>query len=116
MKFTSLLILIVCAAACAPTIKNFPKYEKQFLPRTDFMPDSKSLEGKSPKIVVFALDENGNQIASQTQLGSTIANNIENVLSQNRLAELVDRNAATKLQKEIALAEMNKTGIYKGPQ
>ncbi len=80
------------------------------------MPSKESLEGKSPKVVVFALDENDNQVALQSQLGNTIANNVENVLAQNRLAELVDRKAATKLQKEIALAEMNKTGSYKGPQ
>jgi hypothetical protein len=117
MKFKYLVLFVASfCAACAPTIKNFEKYEKQFLPKSAFLPDQKALEGKPAKIVVFALDENDNPIAKQAGLGNSIANNIENVLSQNRLATLVDRNAATKLQKEIALAEMNKTGIYKGPQ
>ncbi len=80
------------------------------------MPNKENLEGKASKVVVFALDENGNQVATQAQLGNSIANNVENILAKNRLADLVDRNAATKLQKEIALAEMHKTGSYKGPQ
>jgi hypothetical protein len=110
------LAIILFAVSCAPTIKNFDKYQKQFLSKTEFMPSKENLEGKSPKVVVFALDENDNPVAMQAQLGNVIANNVENVLAQNRLAELVDRKAATKLQKEIALAEMNKTGSYKGPQ
>jgi len=110
------LTLLLLIASCAPTIKNFDKYQKQFLSKTEFMPSKENLEGKSPKVVVFALDENDNPVAMQSQLGNVIANNIENILAQNRLAELVDRKAATKLQKEIALAEMNKTGSYKGPQ
>lgn len=116
MKKITLITLSLLLGSCAPTIKNFPEYQKQFLTKSNFMPTKQNLEGKSPKVVVFALDENDNQVAIQAQLGNAIANNIENVLAQNRLAELVDRKAATKLQKEIALAEMNKTGSYKGPQ
>jgi hypothetical protein len=117
MKKILTLSLIFIISSCAPTIKkNFDKYQKQFLTKTNFMPSKDSIEGKSPKVVVFALDDNGNQVASQAQLGSSFAGNVENVLSKNKLATLVDRNAAAKLQKEIALAEMNKTGSYKGPQ
>ena len=110
------LLLTLLIASCAPTIKNFENYQKQFLSKTSFMPSKENLEGKSPKIAVFALDDNNIQVASQASLGSSAANNIENILSNNRLAELVDRKAVTKLQKEIALVEMNKTGSYKGPQ
>lgn len=110
------LALILLITSCAPTIKNFDRYQKQFLSKTEFMPTKEVLEAKSSKVVVFALDENDNTVATQAQLGNSIANNVENVLAQNRLAELVDRKAAAKLQKEIALAEMNKTGVYKGPQ
>lgn len=80
------------------------------------MPTAENLEGKSPKLVVFALDENENQVAKQSGLGAAIANNIENSLSRDRLVEIVDRTAAIKLQKEISLTEMNKTGSYKGPK
>ena len=116
MKKLICLTIIAAISSCAPTIKNFEKYQKQFLNKTDFMPSKESFEGKAPKVVVFPLDINENAIASQANLGASIANNIENVLAQNRLAELVDRKAGEKLQKEIALAEMNKTGSYKGPQ
>jgi hypothetical protein len=110
------LLLLTFAASCATKIKDFDKYQKQFLNKTEFMPSKESLENKPPKIVVFELEENENSVATQAQLGNSIANNVENVLAQNRLAELVDRKASVKLQKEIALLEMNKTGSYKGPK
>ncbi len=114
MKIKYLALLLI-AASCAPTIKNFEEYQKQFLSKTAFMPSKENLEGKAPKIAVFALDENENQVATQAGLGNSAANNVENILSKNRLGEIVDRKSVGKLQKEIALAEMNKTGSYKGP-
>jgi PBP1b-binding outer membrane lipoprotein LpoB len=116
MKIFFLFIALIISSCSATKISDFTKYQKQFIGKTDFLPTQEAMEGKSPKIVVFALDENENQTAKQAQLGNAIANNIENVLSKNRLAELVDRKAAEKLQKEISLAEMNKTGSYKGPK
>jgi hypothetical protein len=110
------LALIFLATSCSTTIKDFGNYQKQFLTKTQFMPTKENLEGKASKIVVFALDENDNQTATQAGLGNTMANNVENVISQNRLGDLVDRKAAAKLEKEISLAEMKKTGSYKGPQ
>lgn len=115
MKLKHFLLLMLLSS-CAPTIKNFDQYQKQFLSKSQFLPSEENLSGKPSKIVVFALDENANQVATQSGLGVAMANNIENVLTKNRLAQLVDRNAMTKLQKEIALAELNKTGAYKGPQ
>ncbi len=110
------LILLIAISSCAPTIKNFDQYQKQFLSKSQFLPTQDQIEGKPVKIVVFSLEENANQVAVQAGLGASIANGLENVLTKNRLANLVDRNAALKLQKEIQLAEMNKTGAYKGPQ
>ncbi len=110
------LILLSLLSSCAPTIKNFENYQKQFLTKSKFLPSEENLAGKPAKIVVFSLDENANPVAVQAALGVAVANNIETVLTKNRLAELVDRSAAAKLQKEIQLAEMNKTGSYKGPQ
>ena len=111
-----LLFTLLLLSSCSTTIKDFDKYQKQFLSKSSYLPTAENLEGKSPKLVVFPLDENDNQVAKQSGLGVTIANDIENVLSRDRLVEIVDRNAATKLQKEIALSEMNKTGSYKGPK
>ncbi len=79
------------------------------------MPSKEALDGKPSKIVVFPLEHNQNQLATETNLGESMANNVENVISKNRLGEIVDRKAALKLQEEIKLAEMNKTGAYKGP-
>lgn len=114
MKFKYLTLLLLLAS-CSTTIKNFDAYEKQFLSKTNFMPSKENLEGKTPRVVVFPLDQNNNEIATQAGLGDSLANDVENVLSKNRLGEIVDRKAAVKLQKEIALAEMKKTGAYKGP-
>jgi hypothetical protein len=114
MKLTHLSILLALSA-CSTTIKNFDSYQKQFLSKSNFMPTKENLDGKAPKVVVFALDGQSNEIANQTGLGDSMANNVENVLSKNRLGEIVDRKAAAKLQKEIQLAEMKKTGSYKGP-
>lgn len=108
-------LLSLTLFSCAPTIKNFDEYQKQFLTKSAIMPSKENLKGKAPKVAVFALEENNNETATQAGLGKSIADNIENVLSRNRLAELVDRGASKKLQQEIALAEMNETGSYKGP-
>ncbi len=111
-----LLLLVLFASSCAPTIKNFSNYQKQFISKSSFMPSKENLEGKLPKVAVFAFDANENQVAIETSLGNTLADKVENILSQNRLASLLDRKATEKLAKEIALVEMNKTGSYKGPQ
>lgn len=116
MKIKYLALIAFLATSCAPTIKNFDLYQKQFLSKTHFMPTEENLTNIAPKVVVFAFEENNNKIATQAVLGASIANNIENILSQNKLAELVDRNAGQKLKSEIKLAEMNKTGSYKGPK
>lgn len=110
------LFIIVSICSCAPTIKNFAKYQKQFLTETQFMPSEDNLEGKAPKVVVFEFDEANIETAKQADLGNTIAKSVEGVLASNRLAEIVDRKSASKLQKEVQLAEMNKTGAYKGPR
>ena len=115
-KTTTYCFIFGLLFSCAPKIKNFNKYQKQFFPKTSFMPSQDDLNGRLPKVVVFSLDENSNQTASKAGLGTSIANNIENVLAKNKLAQIVDRNAADKLQQEIALAEINKSGSYKGPQ
>ena len=119
MKLRTIFTLLATAlllSSCSTTIKDFEKYQKQFTSKTTFMPSIEDIKGKTPKVVVFGLDENENTIAQNAKLGKTLANNIENILTRNRLVELVDRSAAKKLQKEIKLSEMNKTGSYKGPK
>jgi hypothetical protein len=111
-----IFLMIALLGACAPTIADFNDYQNRSLSKSAFMPSAEVVAGKPYKIVVFELDEKSNSVASQARLGSSLAVNVENVLTNNHLAQLIDRNAAPKLGKEIALAEMNKTGSYKGPQ
>lgn len=114
-KSTALFILLIITS-CAPTINNLESYQKQFISKSEYAPDEKTLNAKVPKVVVFDFDEGEIEVAKQSSLGKSVAKNVENIISKYRIAELVDRNAATKLQKEIQLAEMNKTGSYSGPK
>jgi len=115
MKF-SITLLILFLSSCSLKVSNFNSYQRQPISKTSFMPTEEAIEGKSDKVVVFSLEEGDNEVATEAMLGSSMAVEIENILTHNRLAQLVDRNAAKKLEKEIALAEMNKTGSYEGPQ
>jgi hypothetical protein len=115
-KLLIILIFLPFIASCAPKIKNFELYQKQFLSKSSFLPSSDQVEGKKPNVVVFAFDSNENQIALQAGISKAAASDVENLLSKNSLAKIVDRSAAKKLEKEIQLAEMNKSGAYKGPQ
>lgn len=81
------------------------------------MPSKESVKGAPPKVVVFDFTENDNKIATQSNLGNSLAINIENILTQNRLAELIDRKVAKKLEKEILLSQMNNSSSsYNGPK
>ena len=111
-----LVSLALIAISCSPTISNFNSYLPQQLPKTEFMPSPEAADGKPPKVVVFEFDEGKNEIANQADLGKSVSVAVESILTENRLAQLVDRKAAAKLEKEIALAEMSKTGTYKGPE
>jgi hypothetical protein len=113
-KFAAIFFITIISS-CSPTISNFNSYLPQPLSKSEFIPTPEMVEGKPPKVVIFELDEGSNQSAKDADLGHSIAVNVENILTQNRLAELVDRKIASKLEKEIALSEMNKTGSYKGP-
>jgi hypothetical protein len=80
------------------------------------MPSKESLKGAPPKVVVFDFRENDNIIASQAGLGKSLAVDVENVLTQNRLAKLIDRKIAKNLEKEILLSQMSGSeSSYNGP-
>lgn len=114
-KLTILTVLAAILSSCTPSIKDLNLYKKQFLTKSQYMPSKEQIRGKAPKIVVFTLEQNG-EVAENAKLGSSIATNLENVISKNKLGKLVDRRSAKKLKNEIALSEMNKSGSYKGPQ
>lgn len=112
LKTTTLILFL---ASCTPKIEDLSLYQKQFMPSSNYLPSKEQIAGKAPKIAVFPLEENG-EVAEQSKIGKSVASDVENVLANNKLAKLVDRRATERLQKEIKLAELNKTGSYKGPQ
>lgn len=109
------LLLLLTLCSCSNSIKDFHSYKKHFLNRSAFMPTKEELKRKSPKVVIFAFDEGKNQTAIKANLGKSLANNLENILSKNRLAKLIDRGAAKKLKSEVSLAELKGQEPYKGP-
>ncbi|MBL6664498.1 MAG: hypothetical protein ISQ34_01490 [Rickettsiales bacterium] len=117
MKLLQILFITLLVSSCSLNIKkNFDNYQPQFLGKTDFMPSKEELQHKSPKVVVFSLDENNNAVSTQSNLGKSIADYIEGILSRERLAEIVDRSANKKLANEIALNELKGKTNYKGPK
>ena len=116
MKKLIFLLIFTLSASCTPAIKNFDKYQKQFASKSSFMPTEEQLDKKTVKVAVFDFDEKDIELAKQANLGKSLAGELETFLAKNKLAELVDRSASSKLQQEIQLAEMNKTGAYAGPK
>jgi curli biogenesis system outer membrane secretion channel CsgG len=108
-------LLLVFSSCTSLNIKNVDQYQKQFLPSSKFMPSKEQLSGAKPKIVVFDFDVNDNEVAINSNLAQATADKVEAIIGNNLLAQIVDRKAANKLQKEIQLIEANKTGSYKGP-
>ncbi|MFC1659527.1 hypothetical protein ACFL0U_03110 [Pseudomonadota bacterium] len=79
------------------------------------MPSKDMVEGKSTKVVVFEF-EGGGDVAKKTNLGNSLASYVETAVTEDMVVEIIDRNAASKMKKEIELAEINRTsGTYKGP-
>ena len=61
-----LLALLFVITSCTPTIKNFDKYQKQFISKSDFMPDEKTLENKLLKVAIFDFEEGEIETAKQS--------------------------------------------------
>lgn len=115
MKFLKILALLLISS-CSATISNFPQYKVQNFPKSNFLPTKEDLRGDLPKVVVFDFNENKTEGNESNGIGRTLAVTVENVLTQKKLASLVDRQAAKKLEQEILLAELNnKKSTYKGP-
>jgi hypothetical protein len=113
-------ILLVAAILfldnCAPKISNFHSYNKEYFAKSSFIPTREELKGAVPKVVVFNFNESDINIAKQSNLGKTLSLNVQNVLTKDRLARLVDRSVARKLEKEILLSQINDDGPnYLGP-
>lgn len=115
---TLLYILTITSLTCACTstkIRKFSKYEPAAISKATYVPNEEALHNTNPKVVIFPFETGNMHLAQQTNINATITSSIENILTKDSLADLVDRKAAVNLQEEIALAEMKKTGSYKGP-
>lgn len=111
-----LVLFFFASMGCAThQIKTLDEFQPTTLEKAKYAPTAEVLQRGKAKVVVFAFDNNGNQVAEGAELGLSMAGKIEAVLTENNTVEIVDRNIATKLQEEIKLAEMNQTGAYEGP-
>ncbi len=117
IRFSIILLnIILILSNCAPKISNLHQYNKQNFPKTSFMPSKESVKGAPPKVVIFNFNENNNKVAIDANLGKSLAVNIENLLTKDRLVQLIDRKIATKLEKEILLSQINNEDVaYNGP-
>jgi len=109
------LSLVIVTISCAPTIKKFDAYQKAPMLKANLMPSKEVVEGRPVKVAIFPLETDGLLVAKNTKLGSSIAIDIESLLTKDKLVELIDRKASQKLEKEVELAEMKSNKTYEGP-
>lgn len=116
MKRIALLTMALAMAGCSSTtIKNLDAMQPVSLQPSDIMPSKTALAGKAPRVVVFDADHGTSDLAKSSQVGGTIAREIEKHLGATHV-ELVDRKLASKLQDELRLAEMRGKLEYQGPE
>lgn len=113
------LVAIAITAAmgvtgCGHTIVNMSEYSEVSLQKADLLPSKESLAGAKQKIVIFPA-ETTESLAQKSKVGMSIATNLETYLSEVGV-EIVDRTVATKLKKELQLAEAKGKSQYEGPQ
>lgn len=110
------LVVLLFLSSCGAKIRNFDSYQKTLLPSSSFLPSKEDLNQPIPKVVVFPFEEGGNEVAKQANLGNSMATNIEKILGRNKLAIVIDRKIAKKLEKEISLIEASSSVSYEGPK
>lgn len=107
---------LLCILSSCLSIRNFDSYQKVPLSESEFLPTKKQLKGEISKVVVFPFEIPDNEVAKNANISKVGTSVTEAILTENKLVELVDRNSAKKLQEEIKLSEMHKSGNYKGPK
>jgi len=98
---------------CATT-ERISEYTDVSMQRADILPTKKILSGAKQKIVIFPADTSNFALATNSYVGTTIATTLETYLAEVGV-EIVDRNIANKLMKELALAESKGKSEYNGP-
>lgn len=79
------------------------------------MPTKAQLSGEKARVIVLDIEDGDINLAKKAKVGAVISNKIETILADTGV-EIIDRKLASKLQKEINLAEIKGNHDYKGPQ
>ena len=82
--------------------------------KADILPTKEILSGAKQKIVIFPADTSNSTLAKSSHAGTAISTALETHLAEVGV-EIVDRNIASKLRKELALAETKGKSEYNGP-
>ena len=110
----SILLAFAILTGCNTVIKDFEKYQKAPLLSTEFMPSKEQLQDNTPSVVVFKFSTDDAN-SKNAGIPGIIEDSITQVLVSHKLANIVSRDKAEKLQSEIMLSEVKKSGSYVGP-
>lgn len=116
------ILLILCASSTfllSGCFGTFPiKITDYSGPRsmqpTDPLPTPEQIEIGKSKVVIFAPDESGLELASKAKVGHSIETALVQFISVTG-SEIVDRGIPKKLKQELQLAEMKGSSSYEGP-
>lgn len=116
LKTLFILCFLFCCN-CTAKISNFNQYQKEIIPTSQNVPNEEDLKSIKPKVVVFDFNVGDNSYAKHSNIGRSLAVNVENYLTNQKTIELIDRKVAEKLKDEIVLSQLkNIEASYNGPQ
>jgi hypothetical protein len=105
MKKHLLILFCLFVASCSTTIKDFDKYQKSPLLRTEFAPDPNSIYKPVPTTIILPF-KNGDENSKSISANSIAENEVANILVSNKLVTLQDRKNLKTLNDEIKLSEI----------
>jgi len=112
-----LLVIVISATlglTSCTTREYINEYSDVSMQKADILPTKESLSGAKQKIVIFPADTSNSPLATSSNAGAAIATALETYLAEVGV-EIVDINIASKLRKELALAESKGKSEYNGP-
>ncbi len=115
LKKTIFLLSIFTFVSCTTKLKNFETYHKTLMPKSDLV-SVENIKNNDIKVIVLEVDNNDILEAENSGIGKTSSAKIENILAESKLVKIAERDNIEKLQKELALAELNSDQIYSGPE
>jgi len=113
LKTLSFITSAIALTACGShQIKSPDEYTKQSIEKASIFPSKEQLSGNPPRVVVFPA-ETPIDLAKTANLPSSVSKSVEEAVSDTK-AQLIDRSKASKLGKELLLAEAKGLTAYKG--